>query len=103
MLHEQLSAGRWRTLSLAEQLGNVGSEVGRAISWRERGNESYAERALDLLDLTICDGRWTGRWRRELTRARESLCSDFLNRDDAALRSLDRYFGAFAMLARRAR
>jgi hypothetical protein len=27
--HRELAAGRWQTLSLAEQLGNVGSEVGR--------------------------------------------------------------------------
>jgi hypothetical protein len=29
--HQTLSAGRWQSLTLVEQLGNVGSEVGRAI------------------------------------------------------------------------
>lgn len=105
--HEDLARGRWRTLSLAEQLGNVGSEVSRAISWLRRGNETYAERAferaLELLDLTLADGRWTGRRRREVARAREALCSDFLARDGEGLHSMDRYFTAFALLARRGR
>jgi hypothetical protein len=105
--HEELARGRWRTLSLAEQLGNVGSEVSRAISWRARRREEHAERAferaLELLDLTLGDGRWTGRRRREVARAREALCSDFLAGDEAGLRSMDRYFTAFALLARRDR
>ena len=105
--YTELEKGGWRRLSLAEQMGNVGSEVSRTISWRTRGNEPYAnrafERALELLDLTHADGRWTGRRRREIARAREALCSDFLLRDDAGLRSLDRYFMAFALLARRTR
>lgn len=105
--HEGLAEGRWRTFSLAEQLGNVGSEVSRSISWRARGREASAERAferaLELLDLTLGDGRWTGRRRREVARAREALCADFLARDEAGLRSLDRYFTAFALLARRHR
>lgn len=32
--HAELAAGRWRTVSLMEQLGNIGSEVERAIKWR---------------------------------------------------------------------
>ncbi len=31
--HQELAAGRWSRLSLAEQLGNVGSEVGRMRRW----------------------------------------------------------------------
>jgi hypothetical protein len=106
-IHERIAEGRWQRLSLPEQLGNVGSEVSRAISWTGRGNELQADRAfdraLDLLDLTLADGRWTGRRRREIARAREVLCADYLARDEAALRSLDRYFTAFALLARRDR
>ena len=32
--HQGLAAGGWGRLSLAEQLGNVGSEVGRMRRWR---------------------------------------------------------------------
>jgi hypothetical protein len=34
MMHQTLAAGRWFTLTLAEQLGNIGSEVSRAILGR---------------------------------------------------------------------
>ena len=74
--HRDLAAGRWGTLSLAEQLGNVGSEVGRMLRWRGRDERLVTgafERALELLDLTLADPRW--RWRlREIARARELLC-----------------------------
>jgi hypothetical protein len=32
--HPSLAAGRWRTFSLMEQLAHVGSEVERALNWR---------------------------------------------------------------------
>ena len=97
---------RWRQFSLAEQLGNVGSEVDRAISWRRRGEPERSarafERALELFDLTISDVRWrTGRRLRELTRARELLCEAYLRGHDASsLDSLSRYFYHFAYAAR---
>jgi len=34
--HRDLAAGRWAQFSLAEQLANVGSEVGRMLRWQER-------------------------------------------------------------------
>lgn len=51
------AGGRWQTLSLDEQLGNVGSEVGRSAKWQARGNFKMRDHALDhafeLLDFTI--------------------------------------------------
>ncbi|MFZ1805141.1 MAG: hypothetical protein WAU05_14530 [Nitrospira sp.] len=105
--HEQLAAGRWHTLSLMEQLGNVGSDVARAARWY--GKEPHRcqqafERALELLDLTIADGRWKGR-RKELTRARELLCDAMFGGHTygSDFTSLDRYFFHFAMAARAGR
>ena len=40
--HQELASGRWRTLSLLEQMANIGSEVGRAINAREQKNEARA-------------------------------------------------------------
>lgn len=78
--HKQLAAGRWRDLSLVEQLANVGSEVERAISWRKKGNGSYSrmavERAIELLTLTIIDPKNKKRLK-ELTRVREVLVDYF--------------------------
>ena len=36
VLHANLAAGRWHTLTLADQLGNIGSDVGRAIRAKEQ-------------------------------------------------------------------
>ncbi|MCA9371213.1 MAG: hypothetical protein KC680_04600 [Candidatus Peregrinibacteria bacterium] len=33
--HHSITQEQWNTLSLCEQLGNIGSEVGRALSARE--------------------------------------------------------------------
>jgi hypothetical protein len=102
--HRSLAAGRWQTLSLVEQLGNVGSEVGRALRAKEQGNDprmwASLERALELFDLTVADPRLAGR-RREVLRAREVVC-DFLVGDNtyrSTADSLDRYFQAFALAA----
>lgn len=102
--HASLAAGRWQALSLAEQMANVGSEVARVRRWQGKDVqlcENAFARALELLDLTIGDHRWTGR-RKELTRARECLCDAMLGGHGygSDLESLDRYFFAFAMAAR---
>ena len=102
--HEDLAAGRWGTLSLAEQLGNVGSEVGRMRRWTGRDERLVIgafERALELLDLTLADPRWRHRLR-EIARARELLCDAAAggNEYGTTLPDLDRYFLAFAVAAR---
>ena len=103
--HRDLAAGRWFRLGLIEQLANTGSEVVRALNWRERGDYELTmravESALELLDLTIADAANRGRLR-ELTRVREVL-ADYFYADNsfgsspALWRS---YFGAFARAAR---
>ena len=108
-VHPGLSAGRWGTLSLAEQLGNVGSEIGRAINAATRNDgerfEGALSRALELFDLTLADPRWRGVRLREICRAREVAC-DFLvgsNAYGSTASSLDAYFLQFALAARRQR
>ena len=105
--HPGLAAGRWAELSLAEQLANVGSEVGRMLRWRERDERLAAgalDRALELLDLTLADPRWRGRLS-EIARARELLCDAAAGGGSygSTLEELDRYFLAFAVSARRSR
>lgn len=105
--HRELAAGRWNTLSLAEQLGNIGSEVERTLRWKEKGNQEYAmramDRALELFALTLaCPGN-KGRLR-EIARARELLLdyvfgdNEFMSTDE----SLRRYYLPFAYAARAA-
>ena len=103
-IHKQLASGRWQSLSLVEQLANVGSDVARPARWHGKDQqrcEQAFERALELLDLMIADERWKGR-RRELTRARELLCDAMFGGTTygSDLASLDRYFFHFAVAAR---
>ena len=79
--HREMAAGRWAEMSLAEQMGNIGSEVSRTLKARKMGNEARCmkafERALELFDLTIeCTKE---PWRlREICRAREEFCDYFM-------------------------
>ena len=95
-------------MSLAEQLGNIGSEfarfaAGQQHSERQR-NSPAAARCLELIDLTVADPRWQqgGRWR-ELTRLREVCFDVFTNgqRYAVSVESLQEYFLPFAIAARR--
>ena len=108
--HRELAAGRWWTLTLAEQLGNVGSEVGRALRWRLRDPgiaQGAFERALELFDLTLADPRHRRSVARlrEIARAREVLVDFFAgsNQFDSTGPDLQRYFDTYAVAAARAR
>ncbi|OFW28863.1 MAG: hypothetical protein A3H97_16425 [Acidobacteria bacterium RIFCSPLOWO2_02_FULL_65_29] len=107
--HRDLAAGRWWELSLAEQLGHVGSEVSRAVRWTSR-NPGVARgalyRALELLDLTLDDPRQRRSVARlrEIARAREVVADFFAgpNQYGSTGPSLQKYFDAYARAARRA-
>ena len=108
--HKELAAGRWQDLSLAAQLANVGSEVIRSIKWQGRNEEfsrKAADRALELMSLTLFDSKHQGR-RRELNRLYEVVVNDLYGFPDyrVDLKRLEAYFMAFAYAAsmeRRAR
>lgn len=101
-LHPELATGRWRTLTLVEQMANVGSEVERALHWAAKGRPEYSlgalERGLELLELTIGDPQ-NRRRLKELTRAREALLDYFLGENSfgSTPASWQRYFGAFGV------
>jgi hypothetical protein len=106
--HRDLAAGRWYELTLCEQLGNVGSEVSRAIRWTSR-NPALAEgawhRALELLDLTLDDPklRQSRPRLREVARAREVVVDFFAGSNEygSSAQSLQKYFDVYALAARR--
>ncbi len=107
-LHPGLASGGFESLTLAEQLGNIGSEVSRALTAAALQNDhrmrSALDRALELFDLTIGDPKNRGRLK-EVCRAREVVCDFFFggNRYSTTPQSIDRYFTQFALYARRAR
>lgn len=97
----------WSEFSLMEQLGNIGSEVGRTRNWQGKDEKYFQgafERALELFDLTLEDPRWENRGAlREIALARELFCSAALGEPqyDTSLEYLDNYFLQFALTARR--
>lgn len=107
-MHRELAAGGWQRFGFIEQMANTGSEVERALNWREKSNSDLSrrafERALELLDLTIADDRNRARLR-ELTRTREALVDYFAgdNHYGSSDKAWRCYFGAFARAAALAR
>ena len=107
--HTGLTLERWRQLGFCERMANVGSEVHRAISWRERNPKHSTlavERALELLDLTLLTITGEAPRLRELTRTREALVDYFFydNQYGSSDTLWQKYFDAFAYavaLARR--
>lgn len=102
--HKNLAAGEWSKFSLAEQLGNVGGEISRALRWQNKDDKSFKNaiaRALELLDLTIADSRWKTRLK-ELVRARELIGDAIFGGKEygTSLSDLNRYFFHFAFAAR---
>lgn len=103
--HKQLAAGHWFELRLTEQMANIGSEIERTISWRNKNNLAYSrkalERALELLDLTIADAKNKSRLK-ELTRLREVLVDYFYfaNQFSSSDQLWRKYFYPFNFAAR---
>lgn len=103
--HTESARGPWFKLSLAEQLGNVGSEVGRAATFQGKDEARFrvcVDRALELFDMTMRDSRWRGRLF-EVARARELFCQAAAGENDydTTLQDLEQYFLPFALAARK--
>lgn len=102
-------ARRWWAMSIAEQLGNIGSEVSRAAKWQSRNPElarAALYRALDLFDMTLDDPRHrrSAARLREIARAREVVVDLFHGPQQytGSAESLQRYFDAYAAYRSRA-
>ena len=98
--HKELAQGGWHNLSFFEQMANVGSEVERAIKWKNKKKPERSQlaffRALELMDFTISDKNNINRLG-ELCRTREVLVDYFFA--DNQYKSTDvlwqKYFRAF--------
>lgn len=100
------SIDNWNTLTLAEQLGNVGSDFDRAMKWKAKAQPQLfmnaARRTLDQLDMTLTSSRLNGVRRKEIARVRESTCYELFSELGTAhsAKQLSRYFLSMASLAR---
>ena len=106
MQHREMAAGRWQELSLVEQMANIGSEVERALNWKNKNHQEYStkafERALELFDLTL-DNSKTRSQLKEIARAREVVVDFFFGENyfETSEEFLRSYFLQFAYAARR--
>lgn len=103
-MHKDLAEGGWKKLSLFEQLGNIGSEVGRAKKWQDKDQKLFqgaVDRALELFDLTLEDERWKKQFF-EIARSREVFVDAIFGGVNykSSLDDLERYFMQFARAAR---
>lgn len=96
----------WLRLDVFNQMGNIGSEVGRALNAKRRGKERWMlsafYRGIDLMNVTI------EAWAREhngrameLLRARELFAESIMT--DKVDPTLEKYFMDFAIAARSGR
>lgn len=96
-------AKAWAKQSIFWQLGNIGSEVGRAFSAKRQGNDkrmiSAFYRGMDLLNATIESWVEQGKSPYELLIAREQFAKSILTNDEDA--TLEKYFMNFAIAERR--
>lgn len=105
MQHVDLQHDRWFKLSLVEQMANIGSEIERAIKWRDKHNQPYAllanQRALELFDLSLMDSRHESGIK-EIARARELWLDYFIgaNTYHQTASQWQNYFRAFTYAAR---
>jgi hypothetical protein len=107
-MNNHVDVSRWQNLTIFEQMGNIGSEVGRAISAARRGNDTAKNgaiaRALDLFSATA-DGLSRQKSPRlcEILRARDQFLSLFFADNFADADKVENYFMQFAIAARRNR
>lgn len=103
-----INYNNWSKLTICEQMGNIGSEVGRAIAAKRRDDKMSLDgavvRALDLFDATSeqLAGLKSPRLR-EVLRAKDQFLQLFWNDNFQDADGLERYFMQFAMAARRNR
>jgi len=104
MHHKGLTLEHWFAFNIFEQMANIGMDVHRAISWRNRDavhSQMAFERSLELLDLTIEDPKNKSKLK-ELCRLREFMVDYFAgkneyNSDD---NFFEKYFYSFNFAAR---
>ena len=106
MANYEIDRERWAELTIFEQMGNIGAEVGRAVNATRAGKDKRAQgaidRAVDLLDATVevLVAQKSPRVK-EVLRAREEFLRLFFDgtfEEDAD--NIVRYFNLFAMVAR---
>lgn len=97
---------RWSRFSIQEQMGNIGSEVGRSINaWRAHDKARFngaLTRALDLFDATtgLLVVQHSPRAKEVLRSKDQFLCLFFDNTFETDADNIEKYFMQYALAAR---
>jgi hypothetical protein len=83
--HKNLTVEKWVRYSKGQQLLMIANELNRAKNWIDKNsnaevNSSY-ERALELIDLTTADSRWSRNVKKEIRRFREMLAAQYIAKE----------------------
>jgi len=102
-IHGEETKKDWKNHPITYQMGNIGSEVSRALKWREKNvarSDKAVDRALELFDFTIeanieNHGRLT-----EILKAREEFCDYFIggNTWNTDPIRMQKYYDGFVMI-----
>lgn len=102
MSSHEFDGSRWAKLDVFNQLGNIGSEVGRALAAKRQGNSkrmtSAFYRGMDLFNATVEAWSVQGRPVYELLIAREQFAESVLTDNEDP--TIEKYFMQFAVAAR---
>jgi len=93
----------WQSHDIYYQMGNIGSEVGRAMKWKDLNKsraEAAAKRALELLDWSLSDIK-NKKYLKEIALVREVFADSFYgdNQYHQTAETWDRYFLPYAASA----
>ena len=105
-IHSEDARKDWLARPIAYQMGNIGSEVSRALKWSEKGNQARAnkaiDRALELFDFTIEANLKNHARLTEILKAREEFCDYFFNQNSHQIdpRKMQKYYDGFVMMTR---
>jgi len=105
--YHQIDRERWAKMTMNEQMGNIGSEVGRAIIAHRNGNKDREDRAIDrAIDLfsatvEVLVGTEYSYRLKEVLRAREEFLRLFFDGTfESDADKIEQYFMNYAFAAR---
>jgi len=96
---------KWREMTIFEQLGNITSEISRAISWEKKGDltlkNNALERALELINLTL-DNKNLKNGLKEIARLQELVADNYAEEKtyDVSLEDLYNCLLPFAVISK---
>lgn len=105
-IHSPEARKDWLTRPITYQMGNIGSEVSRALKWTAKGNQPRADkaidRALELFDFTIEANLASHARLTEILKAREEFCDYFFDNNSwhTDPTKMQKYYDGFVMIDR---